>query len=514
MNKISQTASNRGTIIRKLYIGIAAPALLAVLVIVAYSNYSSNIYIVQAKYLMPDDFMAISGNLINEDTVVNKGQIHILGDFVNNGHFTCGDCNSGSIYLEGIGSTKQAIKGNSPPQFRDGVLSNDQGLQLDNKLIITNSFLFNKGIIHSDKADTSLYLHFMTEAIYINADNDQHVNGYVAMSGAGMFVLPTGDGKQLKGIGIQSASKNAFFKGAYFNHSPNVKGLLLGGPFPIDQFNKQTLLHIHNKEFWDLDGEEATSISLFWNESSEIDAWLKHSDSMVVVGWNGNEWENLGQTQFSGSLSEGSIRSVSLVPNRYKAFTLGKSTTIYSEEEVGWVSIDAVESYRDVYLTWNIIESPNTQKYIVEREKGNSGFVHIGEVIAEGKDSSEQVYTYVDEMILDTADQPISYRIIRETDQKIHSYSKIVDFSSTNEENTKINIFPNPTSEFVHVHLLNYSDRGKISIYNKYKQILYQTSYENTSQIDIPVTDWEEGTYLLVISSGNSTLKEKLYIYH
>ena len=83
---------------------------------------------------------------------------------------------------------------------------------------------------------------------------------------------------------------------------------------------------------------------------------------------------------------------------------------------------------------------------------------------------------------------------------------------SINEENTEINIYPNPASDFIHIG--NMAENLNKSVLNIYtlmgKLVQNETLSQNSSQID--VSGLSNGIYLMEIISDNRKLQQKLII--
>lgn len=178
--------------------------------------------------------------------------------------------------------------------------------------------------------------------------NDSYVDGYVKKYGPNGFVFPIGDNDKYRPIGISGGDETV---AAYFSADPalaitndlfggNHIVLPQGGPFP--QSSKQSsIVEISNLEYWDIDGDQSTMITLTWDIFSEIDRITDGDLSRLsIVGWTGTRWEvipskidilylnrNRSTLLFNGGISnkvQGSLTTlIDIKPDDYLAYTFG-----------------------------------------------------------------------------------------------------------------------------------------------------------------------------------------------
>jgi len=185
-----------------------------------------------------------------------------------------------------------------------------------------------------------------------NASDDRHIDGYVQVYGDQPFVFPIGDNGNYRPIAITGAAGT---KAAYFNENPDdartddlfggtYPVLPAGGPFPTDQ-KQNSLFKISQVEYWDIDGDQPTKITLTWDIFSDVaDITGGEVDRLTIVAWDGTQWvnipsmrdvlylnQNLSNPQFNAGISnknQGSITSVaSFNPDDYIAYTLGATAS-------------------------------------------------------------------------------------------------------------------------------------------------------------------------------------------
>ena len=211
------------------------------------------------------------------------------------------------------------INGTSPLRMYAATI--DRNIQLNNEWQILNAFTFTSGLVTTDRSDPSHFLHFRSGSSVINADSDSHVNGYAGWSGTGAFLLPVGDGTKQMPVTV-TGDCSSVFKAAYFSVDPDLATLPIGAPFSTE--SRPAGIRVSQKDYWDIHGATATPITLSFDADSDWDLIAANISQLVILGWNGTAWVNLGQTGSTGTLTgAGAVTCAPVTPDDYSAFTLG-----------------------------------------------------------------------------------------------------------------------------------------------------------------------------------------------
>jgi len=110
------------------------------------------------------------------------------------------------------------------------------------------------------------------------------------------------------------------FQAGYYRINPGAASFPTGGPFPSASL--AGLCGVSTTEYWDVNGAVPAQMTLTWDATSNISAFLNNLSDLRVAGWNGSQWVNLGQAAITGDLTAGSITSSLLTSNNYSAYTL------------------------------------------------------------------------------------------------------------------------------------------------------------------------------------------------
>lgn len=289
-------------------------------------------------------------------------------DLINDGSF---DQNTG---LVGFYGEDEAIKvsGAFSPIFYDTEIVVDKGLFLDTSIGVVNNGNLISGNIITPRNHTSVFSNFIEDAFYIGENDISMIDGYAAMTNKDTFTFPIGDDERLRPLRITSSTKNSFAKCAYFYENPNTATSINGKNYPINK-KASEYLSVSKKEFWHLESDVPSSITLTWDDWSNIGALAEYISDVKVIGWHKEqqEWVNLGNTKVQGGMAYGSVTSEVFVPNDYEIITLGGNDD--KLEEFRTIELDNYfmtpngDGKNDILVLEGLEKSPNNSIQIFNR---------------------------------------------------------------------------------------------------------------------------------------------------
>ncbi|MEM9001871.1 MAG: gliding motility-associated C-terminal domain-containing protein [Bacteroidota bacterium] len=305
-----------------------------------------------------------TGNL----RIHNNAQLGFHTDLINNGVF---DGNAG---LAGFyGENGLTVSGALPLQFFDMELLQENGLFLETSVSVTNNMNFVLGNINSAKDSPEVYLNFMPNAFFTGENDLAKVNGFAAITNRQFFSFPVGDTEQLRPLILDSDGVNVLAKCAYFFDNPN-NPIVLDVQFDTDQ-KVRDIGEITQNEFWVLEGDVSSTVTLSWNERSNLGAIATVPEDLIIVGYNiaANQWVVLGNTAFGGNLEQGFMTSGKFLPSNYAAITFGTiplplDTFAVNNPTLGnyFLSPDG-DGINDFLVIDGLEESPNNNVQIFNR---------------------------------------------------------------------------------------------------------------------------------------------------
>lgn len=203
------------------------------------------------------------------------------------------------------------------------------------------------GIVGTEREDDKGYLSFSNVSVgWVGATDDQYVDGYVKFYGSTPFTFPIGDDQNYRPI---ATTGSAEIKAAYFRADPSIavttsvfgeelNPLPLGAPF--DRSTKGGSINsISPIEYWDIDGQNPTNITLTWDVFSQISTLTTNDlKKLTIAGWDGSKWvpipsevdnvylnKDSSTPRYDAGISSvvlGSITTIgTVVPDDYLAYT-------------------------------------------------------------------------------------------------------------------------------------------------------------------------------------------------
>ncbi|MGB5663372.1 gliding motility-associated C-terminal domain-containing protein [Eudoraea sp.] len=254
-----------------------------------------------------------SGNI----RIHQEGQLGFHTNLINNASF---DENLG---LAGFyGNSLISVSGAFAPVFFDTEIANDSGVQLNTSLNVINNTNFVVGDFSTPRNSVDVYFNFIRDAFYVGAGDGSKIDGYATITEQQSFTFPVGDSQQLRPLILNSESPNAFARCAYFFEDPNNPSTFPG--FDTD-LKPRSIDAISTREFWRLEGNVPSTITLSWNARSDIATLATEINAVTLIGWNkqASRWLPLGNAAIGGDLTNGFVSSETFVPDDFEVITFG-----------------------------------------------------------------------------------------------------------------------------------------------------------------------------------------------
>lgn len=341
----------------------------------------------------------------------NDAQIGFHLDVINDGKF---DENTGltGFYNE---TSDLTISGNDKPIFHNVEIDirNNNDLLLEVPVGVNQFQEFINGRVITPRNQPLVSLDYINDTPYLGENDDRHVDGYATSIGQLDFWFPTGDDFRLRPIKIENGAAINLARAAYFFEDPNEPN------FFNEQFNtlsfENFLFGISIFEFWDLDGNVPTEVTLTWDNNSNIPTLVDDLEDLRVVGWHKEQkrWINLGNISYSGNLSDGEITSNTFLPDTFEILTFGSSSSLLDGDLEVFTAvspngdnfndnffIQGLERFPEnkvsIYNRWGVLVYEKEAYHLLQKE-GN-GFKGISEgrvTIAQNEELPAGTYYYV-----------------------------------------------------------------------------------------------------------------------
>ncbi|WP_378183080.1 gliding motility-associated C-terminal domain-containing protein [Aquimarina sp. SS2-1] len=293
----------------------------------------------------------------------NNGQIGFHTNVTNDGDF---DQNVG--FAGFYNQNSLTVSGDNRPIFHDMEIDVTDNLFLEVPVGVNNFQEFTSGKVITPRDQKNISLDYINDAPYLGENDERHVDGYATITGQLDFSFPIGDDFRHRPIRIESQAANNTARAAYYFENPNFPNFFSEN---FDTSNYDELLFgISIFEFWDLDGNEGTRITLTWDDNSNIPTLVDDPADLRVVGWHKvlKKWVNLGNTDFSGDLDNGEITSDFVLPDDYEVLTFGSSNRILDGDlEIFTAVSPNGDGFNDTFTIQGLARFPENELFIYNR---------------------------------------------------------------------------------------------------------------------------------------------------
>lgn len=256
-----------------------------------------------------------SGNF----TVHNDAQVGLHTNLINDANF---DQTTGLVGF--YGNRPITVTGSIPPTFWDTEILMDNNVFLDIPLMVRNNVNFILGDFLTPTSTPTVNLNFMEDGFFGGESDASKVTGFAEVNNRNVFSFPVGDAEQLRPLTFNAQSTVPQAICAYFFENPSAPSSL-SQTFDVEE-KVNNIGTVTDREFWVLQGNVPVQVTISWNtRSSLITIPNATVESIIVVGWNksSNQWVVIGNTAYSGDITNGFVTSETFVPNDYAAITFG-----------------------------------------------------------------------------------------------------------------------------------------------------------------------------------------------
>ncbi|WP_088342281.1 gliding motility-associated C-terminal domain-containing protein [Robiginitalea sediminis] len=228
------------------------------------------------------------------------------------------DQNLGLLGFYGPGAL--SVSGAFAPAFYDVEIDADSGVDVLVPILVGNNLNFAFGDFRTDRSLKDQYVGLLQNAFAVGQYDFSKVNGFAAYSQQVDMVFPVGDADQLRPLTYQAGNPVPLAKCAYFREDPGnsaIYGFLDPALRPL------SIAAISSREFWRLEGSEPGTVTLTWNQDSDMEVIAQELGQVELIGWSkaAGRWLPLGTASRAGDLQDGFALSETIVPDEYEVIT-------------------------------------------------------------------------------------------------------------------------------------------------------------------------------------------------
>lgn len=272
-------------------------------------------FLLSVSFAVAQEGLYNSGNF----TVHNDAQVGLHTNLINDANF---DQTNGLVGF--YGNRPITVTGSIPPTFWDTEILMDNNVFLDIPLMVRNNVNFILGDFLTPTTTPTVNLNFMEDGFFSGESDASKVVGFAEVNNRNVFSFPVGDAEQLRPLTFNAQGTVPQAICAYFFENPSAP-TSLSQTFDVEE-KVNNIGTVTDREFWVLQGNVPVQVTISWNtRSSLITIPNATVESIIVVGWNksSNQWVVIGNTAYSGDITNGFVTSETFVPNDYAAITFG-----------------------------------------------------------------------------------------------------------------------------------------------------------------------------------------------
>jgi len=221
--------------------------------------------------------------------------------------------------------------------FGNTYIQSNSALPVYGELYFGNSDKGQKpGILNTNKGSNPGVVTFFEDASWSNANDFQHINGYVKSYISGAFTFPIGDLGFYRPLVVRGQNQDV--TASYFLDNPS-KNVVIASALRTSVEAPDFMTS--DTEYWQISGDNPVELTLTYDQNSSIND-LTDGDlsKLQIMGWNGQSWEviaseldeyqvdinsyNAELSNTASTIYSGSISTMSpIIPNDYKIVTFG-----------------------------------------------------------------------------------------------------------------------------------------------------------------------------------------------
>ena len=265
------------------------------------------------------------------------------------------------------GNADLSVDGGFAPGFFDVEIAAPFGVGLGTSVLVANNLNFIIGDFRTDRALTDRYVGLLQNAFTVGETDASKVDGFVLYSQQQEMLFPVGDIDQYRPLTYQAEGPVPAAKCAYFREDP-TNSTLFG--FLDPDLKPRTVEMIGRREFWRLEGSIPGTVTLTWNQDSDMELLSEDIAEIELVGWNksAGRWLPLGTVSRAGDLQNGFAISDVFRPDDFQVLTFA---SLGEPEELvklpNYYLSPNGDGINDFLVIEELEQSPNNELRIYDR---------------------------------------------------------------------------------------------------------------------------------------------------
>ncbi|MEZ4774092.1 MAG: T9SS type A sorting domain-containing protein [Bacteroidia bacterium] len=183
---------------------------------------------------------------------------------------------------------------------------------------------------------------------------------------------------------------------------------------------------------------------------------------------------------------------------------------------VEWLGFTAENRNGSNYLEWHTAREQNSDFFEIQRSGDGNDFKPLERVKAAGFSDKVKSYSYTDKKPASAGSSTIYYRLRQVDFDGAQDYSTIVEISMTGATGNALKAFPNPATDQVTIEASHSSGTSaNISVVDMQGRTIWTqpiSANEPVSTLQINVSDWSPGTYIIRLQGQGAPVTQKLIV--
>lgn len=358
------------------------------------------------------------------------------------------------------------------------------------------------GIVKTIRTVPFGVLKFGPSATQTAANDANHVDGYVSKIGNTAFTFPTGNGTDLRSLGISAPSAaTAQVTVAWFSGNPGT----VSDPSDAETHSVTaldgTLLAVSQAGFWDWIPVTGTFTGITITASIPNLSTFGTTANLRLAGWDSSKWINLSSAGNATGNTEGStITGIIPATGSISALAIASIATPLPVTLVRFTVEKNNIDNPSALLKWTTSSETNSDHFEIERSETGKNWANIGNVISNGESKTLLSYTFKDT-------QPASgenlYRLRMVDKDGTFAYSRIQSITFDGK-NPDLSVYPNPSADKLFIR--DYNRVKDISMSNLNGIMVYKSASFASGNGFIDISNLTQGMYIVKISRVNGTV--------
>ncbi len=418
--------------------------------------------------------------------------LQVYGNINNEGAFNPG---SGTIVALGEGSRTYSGTGLNFNRLIVNLAASTDSIVLDNTISIAQETMLLSGVLYTD----------LFEVVYLNGAESRnssalsYVDGVARKIGNEAFLFPVGRAGIYAPVSISAPDDaNAEFTAEYIIGDPQEAGY-------SSEERGEGIRNVSSCEYWMINREESSSaVRVTLSYEDVRSCGVTDPTELLVLRWNGSEWQNHGYLSHEGTVAEGTITSGETI-SQFSPFALGSGSAA-NPLPVDLLSFAAKAEQKKVRLTWSTASEINNDFFTIERSADGQIFEEVAKVQGAGNASSRLNYSHVDHQPLSGT----SYYRLTQTD--FDGTSKTYPMQAVYMRNEGgLMVYPNPAEGQVHLQIIGNESDANVKVISVTGKVEYQKNV-NAAHNSLDLSQLAPGAYIVQVEQHGTIWTEKLLI--